>query len=133
MKKKYKEFIKKYHLLDQTSFIEDLLKNDREMKYLNHLKNINWYETKLSTGKFKGTDVDYYNILRELQSKLDRVGAIQQKRLIRKDITAVENSYIGEQIVKKWYSIPAWMSKVLEDEGEVVLCALGSCWWGNTY
>lgn len=132
MKPNKKKQLKIKHLIDQTVFVENLLKNDRKMEYLNNLKNINVYKAKLKDRTFEGTDVHLATEIKNLHKQLEESNDANKEKEIRESIFTLENSYQGEKIVAYWYAVPYWVSKYLEANGEVILYAHDACWLGVT-
>lgn len=99
MKKKIRQLVKKYAIIKQTTFVEDLLWNDHSMKYLNNLKNIDWHIAILSTGKFEGTNINYAKLLADLQQRKDNSYNDEETSILKNDITILEDSYMGERVV----------------------------------
>lgn len=130
MKKKHKKLIRKYALVDQTTFVQQLLQNDPEGQYRQGIRNSSRYIAKTSKGIFKGTDVQYFATLQQLQYKLDTARKKATQCRLRNDIMAIEDGYKGERTIKRWYAVPAHVASLLEVKGFVVLYVEDGYWWG---
>lgn len=130
MKKKHKKRYRKYALVDQTTFVQQLLQNDPKGQYRHGIRNSSHYIAKTSKGIFKGTDVHYFATLQQLQHKLDTAGKKATQHRLRKDISAIEDGYKGERTIKRWYAVPAGIASRLEAKGFAVLYVEDGCWCG---
>lgn len=128
----YHQFIDQYFSLKQTGFVEELLRNDTQANYLNHLKNIGWYHARLSTGNFSGPENEYYSLLEALYLKKRSQPTKTKKKVVQKDIILLEHCNRKERRVLDWYAIPYWVAQYMTEKGQVALQHPSACWWGKT-
>src|SRR5687768_9123529 len=91
-------------VLCQTELIKALIANGCIKS--TDVTNASRYLARTSKGIFEGTDVHYFAKLGRLQRKLDTTTSKMKSERIYKDITAIEEGYLGERAVQAWFAIP---------------------------
>ncbi|NLR58164.1 hypothetical protein HGH93_08650 [Chitinophaga polysaccharea] len=141
---KYQEFLSKAQLIDQTSLIDDILKQDRQLHYFNNVINRVEYKLSLSDGKFIGSDdlladkrikvtARIGNITSRLKEQLlekEHRELLLQKNTLEADLSQLEDAKGEEKPIFYWYLVPHWLSGYLLEMGETVFRHWGCNWWG---
>lgn len=147
------EFITNQKMVCQTELVDELLKNDYQLTFYNHVYNLEDFTVELSEGKFTGNLNQLIERSHETGRKIDtlteQLNALKKKmdtgdldleilnnvvnslRQCEKDIKALGNPVERKKHILEWWLVPYWISELLIEKGEVVFRHYGCNWWGR--
>ena len=138
------EFLNKAILQDQTKLINEILKADKTMDYIDSIMNREHFSVKLSDEEIIGTT----EVITEKQSQVEKELAmvnslIDEKQVpqgyylfvkneIEKELKLLEDAKGWNRHIFQWLLVPHWLGDELINYGEVVFREFGCNWWGIT-
>lgn len=140
----YQEFLESVQFIDQTYFIDTILKQDKHLNHFNDIYNRMEYRLLLSDGDFLGSDHFLDCKRKEIITRLwdikqmlagncpekDCNELLLEKSHLETDINKMEDATGKERPIFYWYLVPYWLADILINMGEVVFRGYFCHWWG---
>ncbi len=134
--------MQQYITHNQTELVDNLLKEDTQMKYYNSLHNHYYFREQLSNSLFIGGMENLCRRRDEITAKLqalkvesakgDQMNPANKIALLEKDLKLLEDAQSLPKNALEWWLVPYWLAEKLKERDEVVLQILGCNWWGRS-